>query len=111
MNWVDYNIVALPASVVYRFAPLTYYLLLGLKLVKVEHFSLPNLMAGRDLVPEFLQSAVVPENLGPAVEFWLNNPAQREELAGEFSQLSASLRRNASEQSARVVLDALVARK
>jgi lipid-A-disaccharide synthase len=100
-----------PMVVVYRFAPLTYYLLLGLKLVKVEHFSLPNLMAGRDLVPEFLQSAVVPENLGPAVEFWLNNPAQREEITGEFSQLAASLRRNASEQSARVVLDALVARK
>jgi len=98
-----------PMVVVYCFAPLTYYLVRWLKLVRVEHFSLPNLLAGRDLVPEFLQSEVLPENLGPAVEFWLNNPAQRDELSGEFTRLADSLRRNASEQSARVVLDALVA--
>jgi lipid-A-disaccharide synthase len=100
-----------PMVAVYRFAPLTYYLARWLKLVRVDHFSLPNLLAGRGLVPEFLQATVVPENLGPAVEFWLNNPAQREELSGEFAKIADSLRRDASEQSARVVLDALDARQ
>ena len=99
-----------PMVAVYRFAPLTYYLARWLKLVRVDYFSLPNLLAGRKLIPEFLQSEVVPENLGPAVEFWLNNRAQREELAREFSRLAELLRRDASEQSARVVLDALVRR-
>ena len=96
-----------PMVAVYRFAALTYYLARWLRLVRVDFFSLPNLLAGRELVPEFLQSEVVPEKLGPAVEFWLNNPAQRAELAGEFSRLTALLRRDASEQSARVVLAAL----
>jgi len=96
-----------PMVVVYRFAPLTYYLARWLKLVRVEHFSLPNLLAGRDLVPEFLQSTVVPEKLGPAVEFWMQNTVQREELAKEFAQIADSLRRDASQQSARVVLGAL----
>ncbi|GAB6064083.1 lipid-A-disaccharide synthase [Deferrisoma palaeochoriense] len=46
-------LVGVPTVVVYRVNPLTY--LLGRLLVRVPHVSLPNLIAGREVVPEFIQ--------------------------------------------------------
>jgi lipid-A-disaccharide synthase len=60
------------------------------------------------LVPEFLQAAVTPENLGRALLEQLQQPALRAEQLAEYQRIHALLRRGASEQSAEVVL-ALVA--
>ncbi len=93
-----------PMVVAYRISPLTYFLLRALRLIRVQFASLPNLLAGRRLVPELLQADARPELLGPAVEGWLKNPAHCNDLKQEFVKLSALLKRNASAESARVVL-------
>ena len=44
-----------PMVVAYKMVPLTYWLVRRLGVAKLPHFSLPNLLAGRALVPEFVQ--------------------------------------------------------
>ena len=56
-----------PMVVAYRFSALTAFLLRSLGLVKVPYFSQPNLLAGRPLVPEFLQEPVNGAALGEAL--------------------------------------------
>ena len=56
-----------PMIVAYKMVPLTYWLVRRLGVSRLPHFSLPNLLAGRALVPEFVHGQVRPEVLGPAL--------------------------------------------
>ena len=91
-----------PMVVAYRVAPLTHWLLR--RLVAVDRFSLPNLLAGEALVPEFIQDRAHPEALGTALLQWLDDPAAREALVARFDALHRQLRRDAARQAAEAVL-------
>ena len=52
-----------PMVVAYKLGVITAFLLRTLGLVKMQHFSQPNLLAGKELVPEFFQEAASAENL------------------------------------------------
>jgi lipid-A-disaccharide synthase len=92
-----------PMVVAYRLAPLTYAILRGLRLVKVAHFSLPNLLAGEALVPELLQADVRADRLGPEVLARLADSPDRRALLGRFDALRATLARGASGRAADAV--------
>ncbi len=96
-----------PMVVAYRLAPLTYALLKALRLVRVQHFALPNLLAGETLVPELLQSGATPAALGREVLRWLAQAQERARLRERFTALGTTLRRGASERAAEVVLTLL----
>jgi lipid-A-disaccharide synthase len=92
-----------PMVVAYRLAPLTYWL--AKRLVKLPWFALPNLLAGRALVPEFLQDAATPEALGAALLRCLDDTATRQELIGAFEAIHEQLRRDADHSAAAAVLE------
>jgi len=98
-----------PMVVAYRLASLSYALLKYLKLVRVEHFALPNLLAGERLVPELLQAGANPAALGAELLRWLDSPGDRERLRQRFDALGSALRCQASERAAEVVLGVLEA--
>ena len=50
-----------PFIVVYRLAPLTW--LLGRRLVKLDTFAMPNLIAGKKVVPELIQKDFTAQNV------------------------------------------------
>ena len=95
--------------VCYRVAPLTSWLLRDLGLVKTRYFAQPNLLADRDLVPEFFQEQVRPEVLGPAVLSELERP-DRAELTAAFTEMHERLRCNASARAAEAILGLLPGR-
>jgi len=103
-------LVKRPMVVAYRVAPLTGWLLREMKLVKTDHFSQPNLLADRRLVPEFFQEQVRPEVLGPAVLEQLDRD-DRAELVAAFTRIHESLRRDASARAADAVLELLAERR
>ncbi|HEC17889.1 MAG TPA: lipid-A-disaccharide synthase [Gammaproteobacteria bacterium] len=94
-----------PMVVAYKLAPLTYWL--ATRLLKVENVSLPNLLAGETLVPELIQHAATPENLGREVLVFFENHHSRESLNQRFSAIHRELRRDASQQAAQAILQML----
>ncbi len=50
-----------PMAILYKASPLTYEI--GKRLVRIDHFGLPNIVAGQRIVPEFLQEMANPQAL------------------------------------------------
>lgn len=87
-----------PMVVSYKTGWLTHAILS--RLIKVPYVSLPNLLAGRALVPELLQGQATVEAIGAQVLNCLRNEPLREFLAAEFDTLHRQLRCNGSEVAA-----------
>jgi lipid-A-disaccharide synthase len=99
-----------PMVVAYRLGAVTAFLLQRLGLVKVQHFSQPNLLAGREVVPEFFQDAATPEALGAAVLDWLDSPERVAPLQATFADVHAQLRRGGADLAAEAVFELLASR-
>jgi lipid-A-disaccharide synthase len=93
-----------PMVVAYRVSAVTAFLLRTMRLVKVQYFSQPNLLAGRRLVPEFFQEQVSGAALGDALLRELEDPVHMRELLDEFAAIHRALRRDAAGRAADAVL-------
>ncbi|CAN5710164.1 lipid-A-disaccharide synthase [soil metagenome] len=94
----------LPFVLVYRVAWMTY---IAAKLVvKVPHIGMPNVLAGREIVPEFIQHQAQPQPIARAVLRLLREPAAREQLVREFNEIISMLGAGgASTAAARAILN------
>lgn len=99
-----------PMVVAYRLGAVTAFLLRNLKLVKTRHFSQPNLLARKELVPEFFQEAATPANLADALAHWLDHPDEVARLRAEFTILHERLRRGGAERAADEIAELVTAR-
>jgi len=99
-----------PMVVAYRLGGVTAFILRTLGLVKVRHFSQPNLLGGAELVPEFFQEAATPENLAAALARWLDDPAAVARVTAEFARIHAQLRCDGAERAAAEITALLTAR-
>jgi len=90
-----------PMVMSYRLGSLTYALVS--RVVAIEHFALPNILANEKIVPEFLQSDATPEALSGALLELLDN-AEQEILMSRFAQIHADLKRNSGEVAATAIL-------
>lgn len=88
-----------PMVVAYRANWLTYQI--ASRMVKVDHFSLPNLLAKRALVPELLQDAVTPQALDAALSPLFGEVGVQTQQA--FKQLHQQIRQDASAKAAAVI--------
>jgi lipid-A-disaccharide synthase len=76
--------------------------------MKTNHLGMPNVLAGREIVPEFLQYEARPEAISRAVLRLLNDPAAREQMISEFDAIIERLgETGASAKAARAILDEL----
>ena len=94
-----------PMVVAYRLGHFSYAL--ARLLVRTEFVALPNLLAGRELVPERLQGDATPEKLADALQIQLDKPAWLAETQQAFSMLHLELRRDANERTADAVMELL----
>ncbi|MDF7761943.1 lipid-A-disaccharide synthase [Kosakonia cowanii] len=92
-----------PMVVGYRMKPFTFWL--AKRLVKTPWVSLPNLLAGREVVKELLQEECQPQALAAALEPLLANSETRHEMHELFRELHQRIRCNADEQAAGAVLE------
>ena len=89
-----------PMVVAYKLAPLTHVIVKALGLLRTDVYSLPNILAGRRLVPELMQDACTPDRLAAALLPFLRARAMPPDLLGEFRRLHESLRGGGSASAA-----------
>jgi len=93
-----------PMVVAYRFSVFTAWIARVLRLFRLPWFSLPNLLAGEGLVPEFYQEAVQPEALADALWATLRPGAPHDQLLARFTDIHRTLRVGGAERAAEAVL-------
>ncbi|UTW49068.1 lipid-A-disaccharide synthase [Bacterioplanoides sp. SCSIO 12839] len=92
-----------PMVVSYIVAPLTYKILK--RLVTQPYISLPNLLASRELVPEFIQHEATPENLSEALLARLEDSDDMHQLHETFLFIHRQLKRNADDEAAAAIAE------
>ena len=71
----------LPTVIVYRTSPLTAWI--ALRLLRIAHIGLPNIVANKRIFPELLQEKVTPENMAHEAAALLE-PKRREEVLADL---------------------------
>ena len=92
-----------PMVVGYRLAPLTYRIVTTLGLLKTQHYALPNILAGRALVPELMQDQCTAQNLADALLPALLVRNTPNALIAEFTRLHRELKLDADETAAAAI--------
>ncbi len=81
-----------PMVVGYRVATLTYLIVRLFKLMKIDRYSLPNVLAGETLVPERMQGECTAGRLAEEVLRYWREPALAKALLPRFEDIHQSLR-------------------
>jgi lipid-A-disaccharide synthase len=99
-------LLEVPTAVAYKFSPLTY--LLGRMLVKVPFISLPNLILGQCVFPEFLQHDANASALAAALSQWIEDTPARARVLEQLGTLPGLLGGGgATTRAAKIVLEAM----
>jgi lipid-A-disaccharide synthase len=96
-----------PMVVTYRLSTLTYATARAFRLFRNRFFSLPNILADEELVPELLQRDATPERIADAIAAWLEAPERVTRAKARFTELHRALRRDAARSAARCISDQL----
>lgn len=98
-----------PMAIVYKMSPTTYRLMR--RMAYLPYVGLPNVLAGKFVVPEFIQDDASPENLAQALlNLYADKPVCAQ-IRALFDDMHRQLRRNAAEQAAAAVVASLPANR
>jgi lipid-A-disaccharide synthase len=94
---VEAALAATPFVVVYRLAPLTW--LLGRRLVSLDTFAMPNLIAGRRIVTELIQRDCTPANIVRELTAIIADGPAREQMLRDLAEVREKLRDSGSPEA------------
>ena len=93
----------MPFVLVYRVAWLTYFA--ARTVVKVEYLGMPNVLAGREIVPEFIQHRAQPDAIARAASRLMHDEPAREAMLRDFDTVMTKLEQTeASATAAKAIL-------
>jgi lipid-A-disaccharide synthase len=87
---VEAALIGTPFVMVYRVAGLTWAL--GRHLVKLPHYGMVNLVAGREVVPELIQDGFTPESVERGVRALLEDGTARQSMTESLAEVRNMLR-------------------
>ena len=94
-----------PMVVAYRIASMTYRIVKTLGMLKTQVYSLPNILAGRRVVPELMQDDCTPQSLAAAIAPMLRARVLAADLLDEFVRIHESLRGEAGHDAAAAIAE------
>ena len=96
----------MPFVLVYKVSWPTYFA--ARLVIRTKFLGMPNVLAGREVVPEFLQHEARPKTIAPVVRQLIDDAAARERMVAEFDGIIEKLgETGASEKAARAILSEL----
>jgi lipid-A-disaccharide synthase len=78
-----------PMAIIYKVTPITYYL--GRWLINIPFIGLPNILAGRSIVREFIQHEATAENIAGEIGRILQDEAYAERIRQDLREVKTSL--------------------
>ncbi len=94
----------MPFALVYKVAWPTY--MAARAVVNVSYLGMPNVLADREVVPEFIQHRAKPSTIGKAVRLLMEDARARERMISEFDAIMSRLGgAGASEHAAQAILE------
>jgi lipid-A-disaccharide synthase len=75
----------LPFVLIYKVSWLTY--LPGRMLIRVDHLGMPNILAGREIIPEFIQHNALPARIADSVWELYQDPSRRATMISEMGRV------------------------
>ncbi|MDK9725287.1 MAG: lipid-A-disaccharide synthase [Sterolibacteriaceae bacterium MAG5] len=97
-----------PMVIAYRMSPWSWRLMKGMRYQ--PWVGLPNILAGRFVVPEFLQDDATAENLAQALGNLMLDAPVRARIENEFTAMHRRLRQGTAEKAAQAILSHIAAR-
>ena len=94
-----------PMVITYKIAKFSYWLMK--RMAYLPYVGLPNVLAGRFVVPELLQDEATPEKLAEALVKLYQDKDGAREIEAAFADIHRQLRRNTAEKSAQAVIECL----
>ncbi|MDP2881032.1 MAG: lipid-A-disaccharide synthase [Azonexus sp.] len=94
-----------PMVITYKIAKLSYWLMK--RMAYQPYVGLPNVLAGRYVVPEILQDEATPENLAEALIKLYEDKENAEAVEEAFTDIHLQLRQNTAEKAANAVIECL----
>ena len=91
-----------PMVITYKIGKWSYRLMR--RLAYLPWVGLPNVLAGREVVPEVLQDAATPQALADALDGWLADPARVADLTKVFTDMHLQLRQDTAAKAAAAIL-------
>jgi lipid-A-disaccharide synthase len=96
-------LVGTPMVVAYRVSALSYAMVKMFS--TVDHYSMPNHLLQRPIVPEYLQGEATADNLADAVGQLLEDPKRRQDFRSALAGIRDQLALGADRRAARIVVD------
>ncbi|OVE76631.1 lipid-A-disaccharide synthase [bacterium F11] len=104
METLENTFLGIPMVVMYKTNWITYWI--ARLLIRIQYLAMPNLLAEKMIVPEFIQWRANPKLMAPILLQWLKNPAERQSVRAQLLSLRKSFGgAGASERAARVILE------
>lgn len=100
-------LLAKPTVAIYRLGRISYAIVNSLNLLKLTHFTLPNLLTETPLVPEFIQDKARPDDIAKAVIELLDDPDRRRSIGERFARLRTELAQDTDQRAADAVVSLL----
>lgn len=90
----------------YRLSPFTYYA--GVRFIRIKNYSIVNILAGKKIVPEFIQKNFSPENICAETKRILDSEDARLEMISNFRKITELLGEKKASQNAARELEKLI---
>ena len=95
-------LLGIPMIIMYKLSPLSYWI--ARILIRISYVGIPNILAGRTIVPELLQADATPERLLATALPLLSVPTKRGEMRQALLSLRGTLQDGGSSRAAEEIL-------
>jgi lipid-A-disaccharide synthase len=96
-------IIGVPMAIVYKVAPLTYWI--GKRLLKIKMIGLVNIIAGENFIPELIQEDASPEKIAGTILDLFKSPDRIRDMKHKLGLIRSKLTdRKASDRAADAIL-------